>query len=103
MRDLRRLLKYLAPHLGTFPIATFAMLLYALMDTAMGALMVSIFNKVLSHTGGETPTLFGLQKLVPRTGLAALRPIALLMLVFTIIKGVAEYFSTYLMADIGQS
>src|SRR5207249_9805874 len=46
---------------------------------------------------------FGLQKLVPRTGLAALRPIALLMLVFTIIKGIAEYFSTYLMAYIGQS
>jgi subfamily B ATP-binding cassette protein MsbA len=103
MRDLKRLLKYLAPHWGTFVIATFAMLVCSLMETATGALVVPVFNKVLSHSGAQTPTLFGLQKLIPRSGLGALRPIALLLLSFTIIKGVAEYFSTYLMADIGQS
>ncbi len=103
MHDLRRLLKYLKPHWGTFSIATFAMLVCAVMETATSALIVPIFNQVLSHTGGQSPTLFGLQKLTPRPGLAAVRTIALLLLGFTLIKGVAEYFSTYLMAYIGQS
>ena len=71
MRDLRRLLKYLAPHWGTFIIATFAMLVCGIMETATGALIVPIFNQVLSHTGGQTPTLFGLQRLIPKSGLAA--------------------------------
>ena len=103
MRDLRRLLKYLAPHWGTFIIATFAMLVCSVMETATWALIVPILNQVLGHTGGQTSTLFGLQRLMPKPGLAAWRMIALLLIGFTIIKGVAEYYSTYLMADVGQS
>ena len=75
MHDLRRLLKYLKPHWGTFSIATFAMLVCAVMETATSALIVPIFNQVLSHTGGQSPTLFGLQKLTPTPGLAAVRTI----------------------------
>ena len=103
MRDLRRLLKYLAPHWGAFVIATFAMLVCSVMETATWALIVPILNQVLGHTNGQTSTLFGLQRLMPKPGLAAWRMIALLLIGFTIIKGVAEYFSTYLMADVGQS
>src|SRR5947207_14539016 len=40
---------------------------------------------------------------MPKPGLAAWRMIALLVIGFTIIKGIAEYYSTYLMADVGQS
>jgi len=104
MRDFRRLLRYLLPHVGTFAIATFAMVAGALLESATLALVIPIVDQALTPGGGQrTPTPFGLERLIPPSGLAAWRTIALLLVVFTIIKGVAEYFSTYLMAYIGQS
>jgi subfamily B ATP-binding cassette protein MsbA len=103
MRDIRRLLRYLLPHTGTFAIATFAMIVVGLLESATGALIVPIFDQAFAQGGHPTPTLFGLQKIIPASGLAAWRRIALLLVLFTIVKGVAEYVSTYLMAYIGQS
>src|SRR5262244_2682406 len=103
MRDLRRLLKYLAPHAGTFVIATLAMVVVSLLEAATGALIVPIFDQAFARNGQRTATLFGLQKLIPSSGLAAWRTIALLLIGFTLVKGIAEYASTYLMAYIGQS
>jgi subfamily B ATP-binding cassette protein MsbA len=105
MRDLRRLLVYLKPHWGKFTLATVAMLAVGLLQSAVGALIVPIFDQALRQTGGDgerTPTLFGLQHFIPDSGFAAWRTIALLLLIFTVAKGVAEYFSTYLMARVGQ-
>src|SRR5438552_1475129 len=104
MRDLRRLLRYLLPHAGTFAIATFAMIVVAVLETATSALIVPIFDQAFAHGSAKpTATPFQLQRLIPASGLAAWRMIALLLIVFTVVKGVAEYFSTYLMAYIGQS
>jgi subfamily B ATP-binding cassette protein MsbA len=103
MHDLRRLLKYLVPYAGTFALATLAMIVVAVLESATGALIVPIFDQAFARTGQQTQTLFGLQKLIPASGLEAWRLIALLLIVFTIVKGIAEYFSTYLMAYIGQS
>ena len=49
MRDLRRLLQYLKPHWGTFALATFAMLLVGLLESAIGALIVPIFDQALTQ------------------------------------------------------
>jgi subfamily B ATP-binding cassette protein MsbA len=104
MSDLRRLLRYLLPHTGTFAIATIAMIVVAVLETATSALIVPIFDQAFAHGNARpTPTPFALQRLIPASGLHAWRMIALLLIVFTIVKGVAEYFSTYLMAYIGQS
>ena len=103
MRDLRRLLKYLLPHAGTFAIATLAMVVVSVLESAIGALIVPIFDQAFARAGQQTPTLFGLQRLIPASGLAAWRTIAILLVTFTVIKGIAEYASTYLMAHIGQS
>src|SRR5918995_5262484 len=103
MRDLRRLLGYLKPHSGTFALATFAMLLVGLLEIAIGALIVPIFDQAFAQDGRRTETLFGLQNIIPESGLAAWKTISILLLTFTLAKGVAEYFSTYLMARIGQS
>jgi subfamily B ATP-binding cassette protein MsbA len=103
MRDLRRLLKYLIPHAGTFAIATVAMIVVSVLEIAIGALIVPIFNQAFARTGQRTETLFSLQRLIPASGLAAWRTIALLLITITLLKGNAEYFSTYLMAYIGQS
>ena len=104
MRDLRRLLRYLLPHTGTFVIATFAMIVVALLEGAITALVVPIYDQALAQGGAHAAaTPFALQRIIPASGLAAWRMIALLLVVFTVVKGVADYFSTYLMAYIGQS
>ncbi|MDQ6651951.1 MAG: ABC transporter ATP-binding protein/permease [Acidobacteriota bacterium] len=104
MRDLRRLLRYLKPHWQTFTLATFAMLLVGLLESAIGGLIVPIFDQAFAQGGGHrTATLFGLQRIIPDSGLAAWKTISVLLLTFTLAKGVAEYFSTFLMARIGQS
>jgi ATP-binding cassette, subfamily B, bacterial MsbA len=105
MRDLRRLLFYLKPHWGKFTLATIAMLAVGLLQSAIGALIVPIFDQALRQsgaTGQRTPTLFGLQHFIPDSGFAAWRTIAVLLIIFTFVKGFAEYFSTYLMARVGQ-
>src|SRR5687767_2533688 len=103
MRDLRRLFGYLKPHSGTFALATFAMLLVGLLESAIGALIVPILDQALAQVGHRTPTLFALQRIIPESGLGAWKTISILLLTFTLAKGLAEYFSTFLMARVGQS
>lgn len=103
MKDLRRLLKYLRPHWGTFTLATIAMVVVGVLESAITALIVPISDQAFAKSGQRSGTLFGLQNLIPASGLAALRNIAFLLIGFTILKGVAEYFSSYLMAKVGQS
>jgi len=105
MRDLRRLLQYLRPHWGKFTLATVAMLAVGLLQSAIGALIVPIFDQALrpaGEGGDRTPTLFGIQRLIPDSGFDAWSTIAVLLVAFTLLKGFAEYFSTYLMARVGQ-
>src|SRR4051812_23945460 len=59
MHDLRRLLKYLRPHLGTFAIATLAMIFVGLLESAIRALIVPIADQAAgSGNSGQTSTLF---------------------------------------------
>jgi ATP-binding cassette, subfamily B, bacterial MsbA len=104
MLDLLRLLRYLKPHWPSFTLATFAMLLVGLLESAIGALIVPIFDQAfVQGAGARTATLFGLQHLIPQEPFGAWKIISILLISFTVAKGVAEYFSTYLMARIGQS
>lgn len=104
MQDLKRLLRYIKPHWQTFALATFAMMLVGLLEIAIGSLIVPIFDQALKPgVGQRTETLFGLQRIIPDSGLDAWKTISLLLLAFTLAKGIAEYFSTVLMARIGQS
>ena len=85
-------------------VATFAMLIVGLLESAIGGLIVPIFDQAfVQGSGHRTATLFGLQRLIPESPLGAWKTISVLLLVFTLAKGVAEYFSTYLMARIGQA
>ena len=106
MHDLRRLLSYLKPHRVKFALATLAMLAVGLLQSAIGALIVPIFDQAFQQNGlvdpQRTPTLFGLQYIIPATGLAAWQSISVLLVLFAIGKGIAEYLSTYLMARVGQ-
>ena len=104
MRDLRRLLKYLRPHWPVFTLATFAMLIVGVLESAIGGLIVPIFDQAFVQGAGQrTATIFGLQHLIPQNPLEAWKMISILLIVFTVAKGIAEYLSTYLMARIGQA
>ena len=93
MRDLRRLLRYLRPHSGIFAVATLAMVVGSLLESATGALIIPFIDQALSPVSGQrTPTPFALQKLIPASGLAAFRTIALLLLLFTVVKASPNMF-----------
>jgi subfamily B ATP-binding cassette protein MsbA len=80
------------------------MLVVSVLESAIRALVVPIFDQAfVQGTGHRTATLFGLQHIIPETPFGAWRTISILLLVFTLGKGIAEYLSTYLMARIGQS
>lgn len=105
MNDLKRLLKYVTPYWVTFVFAFVAMILGAVFETAVGALIVPIIDQFDKNAVvNDTKTLFDLNSLIPRDNwYQAWLWIAGLIITFTILKGVAEYFSSYLMAKIGQS
>ena len=104
MKEFRRLLKYLRPNLSTFVLAIAAMVFGALFESATGALLVPLFNQFLPSAAQNPATLFGLQKLIPENDwYRAWLMISVLLVAFTLLKGVAEFFSSYLMTKIGQS
>ncbi|HEY0460065.1 MAG TPA: ABC transporter ATP-binding protein [Pyrinomonadaceae bacterium] len=104
MKDLKRLLKYLQPYWLIFVIAAVAMFLGAVFETATGALLVPIFDQFSGNPARESKTLFDLNSLIPRDDwFKAWVMISVLLLGFTVAKGIAEYFSSYLMAKIGQT
>ncbi len=103
MEEFRRLLLYVRPHWKAFALAVLAMLLTALFETAIGILLVPIFEQ-FNPAAGVAKVPFDLHAIIPREPwYDAWFAIASLLLIFTIFKGVAEYFSSYLMAKIGQS
>jgi subfamily B ATP-binding cassette protein MsbA len=76
----------------------------ALLQSAVGGLIVPIFDQALNRGGPQSHgnTIFHLNRLIPASSFDAWRTIAILLVSLTLAKGVAEYFSTYLMARVGQ-
>jgi ATP-binding cassette, subfamily B, bacterial MsbA len=104
MNEFSRLLKYVRPYWLTFTFALVTMVLVAIFETATGALLVPIFGQFMPSAVGKSETLFSLQRFIPQEPwYQAWLAISLLLLTFTICKGVAEFFSSYLMAKIGQA
>jgi ATP-binding cassette, subfamily B, bacterial MsbA len=103
MEDLKRLLGYVRPYWLLFVVAVVAMVLAAAFETALGALVVPIFDQFIDPAK-ESKTPFDLHSLIPRDNwYYAWIWISGLMITFTILKGIAEYLSSLLMAKIGQS
>lgn len=102
MDDLKRLLIYVRPFWLMFALALFAMFMVAVFETATGALLVPIFNQFLPNPT-KSKTIFDLSGIVPLNDwFRAWVIIGVMLFSFTILKGIAEYFSSYLMAKIGQ-
>ncbi len=104
MQDFKRLLKYLQPHWKTFVLALFAMAVVAVFETAVGGLLVPILEQFVPGQAKGAETIFSLQRFIPQDSWQnQWIAISVMLLCFTICKGVAEYFSSYLMAKIGQT
>lgn len=104
MNEFKRLLQYVRPHWLTFIFAIAAMVFVAVFETAIGALLVPIFSQFLPGGAPNSETLFNLQRFIPKDPwYQAWIAISAMLLTFTVLKGIAEYFSSYLMAKIGQS
>ena len=104
MNDLKRLLNYVRPYWRTFVIAIIAMVFTAVFQTAIGGLLIPIFNQFSPIAGKQSKTIFDLQRFIPKDDwYQAWLMIAVLLLTFTVCKAIAEFFSSYLMAKIGQA
>ncbi len=104
MNEFKRLLQYVRPHWLTFVLAIVAMVLTAVFETATGALLVPIFNQFTQISGPPSETLYDLQRYIPQNDwYRAWVAIAIMLMGFTVLKGIAEFFSSYLMTKIGQA
>ena len=104
MKEFQRLLKYLRPHRLTFVLAFVAMVFGALFQGAIAAMLVPLFDQFQPAAVKNSETLFALQKLIPEDDwYRAWLMISVLLVSFTVLKGIAEYFSSYLMAKIVQA
>ena len=83
MTPLRRLLRYAAPYRGRFAAAVAAMLLYGAASAWLAWLVKPVVNDVLIKQ-------------------QALAMVAWSILAAYLLKGIGSYFSSYLMADVGQ-
>ncbi len=104
MSEFVRLLQYVRPHWLTFMFALIAMVLVAVFETATGALLVPIFDQFSPAHQASSQTLFDLQRYIPRDDwYRSWAAIAVMLMSFTVLKGIAEYFSSFLMSSIGQT
>ena len=103
MQEFRRLLLYVRPYWPSFALAIVAMFAVAVFETATGAMLGPIFDQLLPDTGRRAKVPFDLASLVPKNDwMRGWLVISALLLAFTILKGIAEFVSSFLMARIGQ-
>jgi subfamily B ATP-binding cassette protein MsbA len=102
MTEFSRLLQYLKPYRVTFALSIVLMIATGLFEGATGLLLVPIFDK-FGGAPGAASSVLNLTRYLPSGNAETFSVIALLLVAFTLAKGVAEYFSSYLMSYIGQS
>jgi len=102
MEDFRRLLIYVRPFWPSFALAVAAMFAVAIFEAATGLLLAPILDQFLpSDRWAQLP--FDIQSLIPKDDwFRGWLVISALLLGFTIVKGAAEFVSSFLMAHIGQ-
>jgi subfamily B ATP-binding cassette protein MsbA len=102
MQEFRRLIQYLRPYRKIAALSIVLMLATGLFEAATKLLIIPIFDK-LSEAGKQSNILqrLHLEQFLPSAE-SSLTTVALLLVGFTLAKGVAEYFSSFSMSYIGQ-
>ncbi len=103
MTEFARLLKYLRPYRLIFAVSIVLMIATGLLEGATILLLQPIFDTLSGgQSAGSVFANLPFGRYLPAAGAVDLRLIALLLIGFTLAKGVAEYFSSYSMSHIGQ-
>jgi subfamily B ATP-binding cassette protein MsbA len=103
MDDIRRLLNYVRPYWASFVFALLAMVIVAVFETATATLLAPIFDQFAPNPERRAKIPFDIVSLIPKNDwLRGWLVISVLLIGFTIMKGLAEFLSSYLMARIGQ-
>ena len=103
MKDFRILLKNVRPYRGLFAFAFFLMTLVGLFGAVRTALIKSIIDSLTLNTattGSGLSSLVDITRYLPESQ-NPLPIIAALLVGFTLIRGLSEYFSNVLMWRIG--
>jgi ATP-binding cassette, subfamily B, bacterial MsbA len=102
MSEFRRLLQYLKPYRAIFTVSLVLMIATGLCEGMTRLLIIPIFNRL---AGSAAPsaifTKLHLDQYLP-SSTTSLTTVALLLVGFTLAKGIAEYFSSFSMSYIGQ-
>lgn len=101
MKEFRRLLQYLYPYRAIFALSLVLMLATGLFEGATRLLIIPIFNN-LGQVKEQSAVLqrLHLEQYLPIE--SSLTILALMLVGFTLAKGIAEYFSSFSMSYIGQ-
>src|SRR5262245_53505480 len=100
MTDFARLLKYIKPYRVIFGFSVVLMILTGLLEGATSLLLVPIFDKL----AGKSTVAAGMHQLKAYFPVGeSWQSIAIMLVAFTLAKGVTEYFSSYSMSYIGQN
>jgi subfamily B ATP-binding cassette protein MsbA len=103
MQDFRRLLVYVRPYWPSFALAIVAMFGVAVFETATGFLLEPIFNQFQPNAAAPPRVPFDFHELIPTDDwFRGWVVISGLLIAFTILKGIFEFISSFLMARIGQ-
>ncbi len=103
MTEFARLLRYLRPYAPIFTLSIVLMIATGLLEGATNLLLVPIFNNLAkSQVPSAALSRLHLDQYLPAGGESTWPIIALLLVGFTLAKGVTEYFSSYAMSYIGQ-
>lgn len=102
-----RLLGYVRPYWGVFVLALFLMNAVAVLEGALRSLLVPISDGLLASSGivaaaPRAKNLVDFHRYLPLESERSWYLLAALMILITMAKGAAEFFSNYLMARIGQ-
>jgi subfamily B ATP-binding cassette protein MsbA len=104
MTDFARLLKYLKPYRIIFVFSVVLMIATGLLDGATSLLLVPIFDRLSGERAGSVASgILDIKRYLPSGSEDTWHIIALLLIGFTLAKGVTEYFSSYSMSYIGQN
>lgn len=117
MQDFKRLLKYLRPYWLTFVFALIAMIVGGLCETATTAMLIPISRTFAPQLTQNSDTFGKFSEYLPTAvqnldkfltfdsndWFSAWLTISTLLVLFAILGGIADYFSAFLMAKIGQS
>ena len=102
MQEFRRLIQYLRPYRKIAALSIVLMLATGLFEAGTRLLIIPIFDK-LSGAEKQSNILqrLHLEQFLPSVD-SSLTTVALLLVGFTLAKGIAEYFSSFSMSYIGQ-